>query len=114
MYIKQVCRASIRFVRGKLDDALDAFSLFGVAGVTGSVATAFASALGGTQPTAVLRTQVAVQIFSCGAVATWALIATLLVAKVTKVLAGDLRVPAAVEDYGTDLMLAEDNAYSNA
>ena len=110
-----LCRLSIEIMRNAADDALDAFSLFAVAGMVGSVLTAFGSAamLGGMQAPATLRTQVVVQLFSCAGIATWSLVMTLLVAKVTKIFMGDLRVSPEVEDFGTDLMLEEGMAYAN-
>lgn len=110
-----VCRWAARSLKAACgyDDVLDAFALHGVGGVVGSLlAAAFShQSLGGSLSGA-MSTQALVQLFCCCIVAAWALVGTFVVGKVVAVLCGGLRVSQEAEEYGTDLVLAEPDAYS--
>ena len=69
---------------------------------------------GGNAGSYVMSTQAMVQLVASTFVMLWAVVATFVVGKVVAVLCGGLRVPADDEDYGTDLYLAEPDAYSAA
>jgi ammonium transporter, Amt family len=95
------------------DDALNTFGCHGVGAFVGSCLLAAVAhpAYGGTQAGIVVSTQLVVQLFSGCAVVLWSMLGTFLVLAVTSAMCRGLRVSEDIESAGTDLELAEPNAY---
>jgi ammonia channel protein AmtB len=95
------------------DDPTDSFATYVAGSYAGVLLVAWFAHpdLGGSLAGYHMFSQAVVQLVALHAVAAWALIGTFVVGKVVALLCGGLRVPADVEDYGTDIALLEPDAY---
>ena len=111
-----VCFAAVLLVKRvlKVDDALDVLGVHGVGGALGTLALPFLTMIGGggVALSRSLGEQFLAQAIGVGAVAIWAIIATVIITKVTALTVG-LRVDKESETVGLDFADHGETGYHN-